>query len=182
MVSNPTRSEDARTVESPQPQTAARLGSLLNLTVADLMTRQVVTLETDDNLAVAEDVMKLGRFRHLPVVARGKLVGLVTHRDLLGALADAFGGYDSQEKRWFGKSRVERAIPTRQVMTPHPLTVRPTESVARAAEMLRANKYGCLPVVDDDEQLIGIVTEADFLDLVVRTLGPPPRVSATASD
>ncbi|MFN7132801.1 MAG: CBS domain-containing protein, partial [Myxococcales bacterium] len=55
-------------------------------TVADLMSREVVTLEESDDISYADTVLRLGRIRHLPVVSGGRLRGLVTHRDVLRAI------------------------------------------------------------------------------------------------
>ncbi|MCA9667509.1 MAG: CBS domain-containing protein [Myxococcales bacterium] len=148
-------------------ETSESLGLDPELRVADIMTRDVVTLSADDTLALAEDVMALGRFRHLPVVdLDGKaVVGLVTHRDLIGAMARALAGFTAQERSWFGREAVARTLRIGDVMQIYPLTVAPHTRIYDAACLLRLNKFGCLPVVDDSGHLCGILTEADFVEL-----------------
>lgn len=131
-----------------------------SLLVKDIMTTDVVTLEVDENLDVADTVMNLARIRHLPVVNDGKLVGLVTHRDLLAAQASTMTPEDADLNKY---------VMARQIMRSDVRTVDSETSVLEAARVMKEFKYGCLPVVDDGT-LVGIITEADFLDLVIRAL------------
>jgi CBS domain-containing membrane protein len=135
------------------------------MTVADLMTADVVTLTEDETLAHAQRCMARGRIRHLPVVREGRLVGLITHRDLLAASFSIFAEVESNEQR-----RIFDTVRVIEAMHRDVVTVPPELPVSKAARILLENKYGCLPVVDDDQQLEGIVTEADFLRLTVQLL------------
>jgi CBS domain-containing protein len=130
--------------------------------VEDLMSRDLATLNRNDELSLADDVMRLGRIRHLPVVDEetGALVGIVSQRDLFrGALVSALG-YGERTAR-----RVMRSIPVKEVMTNDPVTTRSNTPLREAAQMMLSGKIGCLPVVDGDE-LVGILTEADFVSMV----------------
>jgi CBS domain-containing membrane protein len=133
--------------------------------VADLMSTDLVTLTEDETLAHAQRCMARGRIRHLPVVRDGKLTGLITHRDLLAASFSIFAEVGHNEQR-----RIFDTVRVVEAMHRDVVTVSPGLSVAHAASILLENKYGCLPVVDGDGILIGIVTEADFLRLTVRLL------------
>ncbi len=133
--------------------------------VADIMSTDVITLLEDETLAHAKRCMDLGRIRHLPVLRDRKLVGLVTHRDLLAASFSIFAEVEPTEQR-----RIFVTVPVVEAMHRDVVTVGPDEQVADAARTLLDNKWGCLPVVDDSGNLIGIVTEADFLQLTVRLL------------
>ena len=134
------------------------------LTVGDIMTREVATLAEDDTLADARQCMQRGRLRHLPVVRGTVLVGLVSHRDLLAASFSMFAGVSDQEER-----RLFRQIPVRELMH-DALAVPPTMRVRDAARVMLDKQYGCLPIVDEGGNLLGIVTEADFLHLAVKML------------
>jgi CBS domain-containing membrane protein len=135
------------------------------MSVTDLMTTDVVTLIEDETLAHAQRCMARGRIRHLPVVRDGRLVGLITHRDLLAASFSIFAEVEASEQR-----RVFDTVRVVEAMHRDVVTVSPDLPVSKAARILLENKYGCLPVVDDDQQLQGIVTEADFLRLTVQLL------------
>ncbi len=116
--------------------------------VADFMTRELVTVQEDDDLALAESILRLGGVRHLPVVHQGKLVGLVTQRDLLRSGASG---------------PTARAILARDIMTRDVTTVEAETSLAHAAHLMLRHKYGCLPVCAPDRTLLGIITESDFV-------------------
>jgi CBS domain-containing membrane protein len=133
--------------------------------IRELMTSDVVTLTEDDTLAHAQRCMARGRIRHLPVIRDGKLVGLMTHRDLLAASFSIFADVDHSEQR-----RIFVTVPVVEAMHRDVISVPPETPVKKAAEILLENKYGCLPVVEENGTLVGIVTEADFLSLTVRLL------------
>ena len=133
--------------------------------VRDLMSTDLVILTEDETLAHAQRCMARGRIRHLPVVRDQKLVGLLTHRDLLAASFSIFADVHTTEQR-----RIFVTVPVVEAMHRDVVTVRPDMTVKEAAEILLQNKYGCLPVVDDSGDLVGILTEADFLQLTVRLL------------
>ena len=119
------------------------------ISVSDFMTKDLVTVRESDDLALAESLLKLGGIRHLPVVRERKLVGLLTHRDVL------------RSGHW-GKPAA-RELPVADVMTRTPTSVRPATGLAQAARLMLERKFGCLPVCEDDGTLVGIVTEADFV-------------------
>ena len=118
-------------------------------TVAQLMTRDVVTLREGETLEDADALLERRHVRHLPVVRGKKLVGLVTHRDLLRAFQAS------------GKTR--RPVLARDAMTRDVTTLRPDASLLEAIRLMLANKFGCLPVTARDGTLVGIVTESDLL-------------------
>ena len=137
----------------------------LRMKVKDLMSTDLVTLTEDETLADAQRCMARGRIRHLPVVRDGQLVGLVTHRDLLAASFSIFAEVEANEQR-----RVFATVPVVEIMHRDVVTVSPDLGASQAARILLENKYGCLPAVGEGGELLGIVTEADFLRLTVRLL------------
>jgi CBS domain-containing membrane protein len=124
--------------------------------VRDIMTRTVTTLAPEDDLVKADAIMHKGRVRHLPVVREDKLVGLISHRDLLRAQIEALAAATSSETTKL------IALPAGERMMTNVITVTPDTSVHNAARAMLENKVGCLPVVED-EKLVGIVTESDFV-------------------
>lgn len=131
--------------------------------VSDLMTHEVATLQRNDKLSIADNVMRLGRIRHLPVIDEdGELVGIVSQRDLFrGALVKAFGYGSTAQKR------VMDTIVVKEVMATEVQTATPQMSLKDAARVMSEKKIGCLPVVEDGK-LVGIVTEGDFVAFLAR--------------
>lgn len=127
--------------------------------VAALMTGTPMTVSPDATLARAWDLMQAHRIRHLPVVdAQGRLVGLVTHRDLLAA---------SQSTLTFraetDRVRLLAGATVGDVMETHLSVTRPEEPAVAAGGRMGRHKIGCLPVLGPDGRLLGIVTQEDFL-------------------
>lgn len=137
-----------------------------SLVVSQIMSAPVTTLSAGQSLPLAEELMDQQRIRHIPVVDENeRMVGLVTHRDLLRARLSDLGGATDQERK-----QLQLAAPVRWLMTSDVWTTRPEALVLDVAQSLRDNKFGCIPVVDDQDRVVGIVTEADFVSLVVRVL------------
>lgn len=128
--------------------------------VADVMTKDVTTLRRNDQLSIADDVMKQKRIRHLPVLDDdGDLAGILSQRDLFqGALVRALGYGASQQERLLG------LLVVKEVMQSDVVTTTPGTPLADAARLMVERKIGCLPVVSE-ERLVGILTEGDFVNL-----------------
>lgn len=131
--------------------------------VADIMTSDVTTLKQNEKLTLADDLMNLGRIRHLPVLDEdGVVVGIVSQRDLFrGALAKALG-YGQHASR-----KILDTFVVKDVMTTDLVTTTPETAVVDAARVMIKRKIGCLPVVKDG-RLVGIITEGDFVALATR--------------
>jgi CBS domain-containing protein len=128
--------------------------------VRDLMTPDVVTVGRNDKLLVADDVMKLGRVRHLPVVDEdGSLAGIVSQRDLFhSGLVRALGYGTHAQRQALDMVLVKDAMKTEVV------TVTPDTALAAAARLMLEKKIGCL-VVLENEKIVGVLTESDFVKL-----------------
>jgi len=134
-----------------------------SMRVRDLMSSEVATLRRNDKLSIADDVMRLGRIRHLPVVDDdGKVVGLLSQRDLFrGALATALG-YGER-----GQQKLMELLLVKEVMTSDVITVTGETPITEAARTMVNRKLGCLPVVDAAGAPVGIITESDFVRIVL---------------
>jgi CBS domain-containing protein len=125
-------------------------------TVGQFMATDLFTLRANDLVDLAASVMDWRHIRHVPVEdEQGRLVGLVTHRALLRLLSR---GRQTQNSN---------LLTVREIMKTDPVTVSSTTPTLEALELMRSNRVGCLPVVDDG-QLVGIVTSFDFLDASAR--------------
>jgi acetoin utilization protein AcuB len=123
--------------------------------VADRMTANPVAISSTDTLATARGLMDRGKFRALPVLENGTLIGIVTDRDLRKheGLAGKAVGYLEGTK-------------VTDAMTPDPMTVPPESLAVDAARLLVERKIGGLPVMDKGK-LVGIVTTSDLLRALV---------------
>jgi CBS domain-containing membrane protein len=130
--------------------------------VRDVMSTPVFTIREDKHLRAVEEIMKWAHIRHVPVVdSANRLVGIISHRDLLAAAVSPLAIKISQVERAQHMALSE----VRKIMHQPIATIGPTEKLQEAARLMRAHKIGCLPVVDGD-QLLGILTAADLLGVV----------------
>ena len=128
--------------------------------VADLMIKNVITLKEDDSLATAKALMQEKNIRNIPIVNdNGECVGMLTQREYLRYafyLVSQFGTQQITKK--------EEQTPISKAMSQDMLTIAPDIDLSTAAEFFIENKYGCLPVVENDK-LVGILTPVDFVKL-----------------
>ncbi len=136
----------------------------LKRVVADIMTANPVTVTPRNAIRTAVNLMREGGFRRLPVVDRGRLVGIITDRDLRRAANSPF----VVREQWYDNFILDH-IEVGSCMTPNPLTIEPGVSIAEAARVMRNHKIGGLPVIADS-QLVGIITDTDLLDFLLELL------------
>jgi CBS domain-containing membrane protein len=128
--------------------------------VRDLMTRDVATLGRNESLRTADDVMRLGRIRHLPVVDEdGALAGIVSQRDLFHSGLLRALGYGSH-----ARGQALDTLVMKEAMKTEVCTISPDAKLAEAARLMLERKIGCLVVLDGGK-IVGILTEADFVKL-----------------
>jgi CBS domain-containing protein len=133
--------------------------------VLDIMVKEVATLDINDELSLANDIMRLGRIRHLPVVEGRRIIGIISERDLFrSSLAQALGYGDK------GGRELMKTLRIKDVMTPAVITVTPDTLLRVAVQLMVDKKIGCLPVVEHD-RLVGLVTETDILVQYLKDCG-----------
>lgn len=127
--------------------------------VSEIMRREVVTVTVGEKLDLTQDIMNLGRVRHLPVLDdEQRVIGVVSHRDVLAAALTQVLDFDAKARRTF-----LRSIEVGEVMAKDPVTVGPDALLGEVAEIFIERKIGCVPVVAVNGELLGIVTESDLL-------------------
>jgi len=126
--------------------------------VADIMTRQLVSVEMDASLEHLRALFEMHGFHHLLVVHNRKVVGVISDRDVLRNLSPFIG------------KRVERELDletlkkkAHQLMTRALISVRPDTSIREAARILVESKISCLPVIGEYGEAHGVVTSTDLL-------------------
>jgi acetoin utilization protein AcuB len=131
--------------------------------VSAVMSQPVVTLEARKQVRSAAELMRTRRFRHLPIVEKGRLAGIISDREV-----------SPDDRRSLAEVMHRRVI-----------TASPGMPVEEAAALMLENKIGCLPVVDAAGALVGIVTESDLFALLARMLGgttPSTRLELQLDD
>jgi len=138
-------------------------------TVADLMVRRVKTLEMVNSLLDAHNLMREHGIRHIPVLNDRRLfAGLLTQKQVLAkgiALVQQVGFENLQQ----AESRVGVA----SLMLKDAPTILPQTPLDQAAEFFMQNRNGCLPVVDEEGLLKGVITSSDFVRLARQLLTTP---------
>lgn len=126
------------------------------------MRHPVVTVKPHDSIRHAREIMEERRVNQLPVVVDGRLVGIVTDRDLRDAFPSVFEGPPRRARR-SAVAADPATIPVEDAMTANVLTLGPDASVEEAAQLMRRERIGAVPVVVH-HRLVGILTRSDVLD------------------
>ena len=147
--------------------------------VKDVMQAHPVTATLETRLPQLVRLLQRRGFRHLPVLDGGKLVGIVSDRDVKQSTASAASAAEGRER-----DRLLDELTAGQIMARAVVTIGPTVGIDEAARLMATRKISALPVTEGD-RLVGIVTETDVLQLFVRAMGvlePSSRVDVTLRD
>jgi acetoin utilization protein AcuB len=128
------------------------------LSVGRWMTRNVITVNQADPVYLAFELLLTNDIRHLPVLSRGKLAGIITDRDLHEALIPSDPSHTHRSMYHTVKN-----IKAKNIMTPNPISIEPDAPIDRAAQIFLDRKIDCLPVKDENGKLVGILTSTDIL-------------------
>ncbi len=134
--------------------------------VSNWMSKNVITVDVDDSMQDAMKLMKENDIRMLPVLKKGKLVGVVTDRDLKRASASDATTLDVHELLYLVSK-----IKVRNIMTKNPITVPQNFTVEETAEVLLKHKISGAPVVDQNGQLVGTITQTDLFRVLISLTG-----------
>jgi acetoin utilization protein AcuB len=135
--------------------------------VGDWMSTDVATVTEDVSMIKAGRVMRERKIRRLPVVDKdGRLVGIVSERDLKAASPSSATSLDMYEMTYLLSE-----LKIKTIMTKDPVRIRVADTVERAALIMRDRKFGSLPVVDDTDKVVGIITDTDIFRLFVSITG-----------
>ena len=132
------------------------------------MTRKPATVTPEDNLEVVRDILEKHGFHHVPVVASGKLEGIVSYTDYLRIIRELYG--NAQEQRT--NARLLHTVLVKEVMTEHPVCLAPTDTVEDALRIFKTNHFHALPVIEGDRHLVGILSTHDLIRMLERVLSP----------
>jgi acetoin utilization protein AcuB len=133
--------------------------------VENRMKRDPITISPETGILEASRLLRQYKIRHLPVVKGGRLVGILTDRDMKRVSPSPATSLSVYEVNYLLDK-----LEAKEVMTKQIVTVTPKTTIEEAAKLLLANKIGGLPVVEG-ERLVGIVTETDVLEALVEAIG-----------
>ncbi|MEM1258857.1 MAG: CBS domain-containing protein [Bacteroidota bacterium] len=126
--------------------------------ISQIMTSNVVTLTTNDDLVTAEETFKRHRIRHIPIVSGATILGILSYTDLMRiSFADAI-----DEDEYEVDTMVYNMFSIEQVMVKDVVSVPPTATVKEVAQFLAQKEFHALPVVEEGK-LVGIVTTTDLI-------------------
>jgi acetoin utilization protein AcuB len=138
----------------------------MNMLVKNWMSKNVVTIEAKDSMQRAISLMKEHKIRMLPVLKRGKLVGVVSDTDLKRASASDATMLDVQEMLY-----LIAKIKIKDIMTKKPFTVSPECTVEETAAILMEHKISGVPVIDEGGEVVGIITRDDLFKVLIDLSG-----------
>lgn len=131
------------------------------MTLDKIMSHPVATVELDDTLKMVKDVLDHAKFNHILVTENEKLVGVISDRDVHRQLTPTFGTHLETYKDHLLLNR-----PVHSFMTHKPVTLRKTANMFEAIDMFLTKKISCIPIVDSENRIEGIVTQKDILRLM----------------
>jgi acetoin utilization protein AcuB len=134
--------------------------------VKNWMGREVITIDINDSMQRANKLMKEHGISRLPVMNKGELVGIITDRDLKSASASDANALEIHELLYLVST-----IKVREIMTKDPITVPPDYTLEETAEILLNNKISGVPVVENNNQMVGIITQTDLFRAMVSFTG-----------
>jgi acetoin utilization protein AcuB len=136
------------------------------LLVENWMNPNVITVDADDSMLDATKLLKEHNIRHLPVLEKGKLVGVITDRDLKRASPSDATALEAHELLYLIAN-----IKVREIMTKNPITVPYNYTIEEAAELLLQARISGMPVVDKDGDVIGTITQTDLFKVLISLTG-----------
>lgn len=125
----------------------------------DIMTKNVISVDMDERLPIIKKIIESHEFHHLPVTDKGKLVGIISDRDLLRLISPFIDRVSEQPRDLDTLNRAAH-----QAMTRQPIAVKADTSIEEILAWFKRVDISCLPVVDEEEQIIGMISWRDLIN------------------
>ena len=139
---------------------------LRDTAIKEIMVKNIITMQINEPFSRVEEKLRKNRIRHLPVVDhKNCLVGIVTQRDLYHAMAPR----ETESGDYYDKMQLDSLI-LEHHMTKDPLSLKPENTLAEVIDIMATRKFGCIPIVNDGKELVGIVTQIDVLKFIAKWL------------
>jgi len=136
-----------------------------NLLIRDWMTTEVITVKPKTGMLEAHSIMRSEKIRRVPVVSKGKVVGIITRSDVREAEPSSATSLNVWEMNY-----LLHKLQVKDIMSREDLTVGPEDSIKTAASIMYKQKIGALPVVNEEAELVGIITESDVFRVLIAWL------------
>lgn len=131
------------------------------MSVKEIMSTVIVTVEMDDTLARVKKIFDSAKFHHLLVVEANKLVGVVSDRDLLKSISPSIGTAAETTR---DAATLNKKV--HQIMTRKPVMINKNAGIDEAISIFNNNSISCLPVINDQDYLVGIISWRDILKAI----------------
>lgn len=133
--------------------------------ITHIMSQGLQTINVTTRLSEVGKIFSESKFHHLPVVSGDKLVGIVSFTDLMRvSFADSFGVIKQQAVY----EVLDQTLDVESVMTKEPVVISSKQTIKDAAKLLVEGTFHSLPVVDDENKLLGLVTSADLINYLIK--------------
>jgi acetoin utilization protein AcuB len=142
----------------------------VTMLVRDWMSKDVITIDADASMNKATKMLKENDIRRLPVIEKKRLVGIITDKDLKEASASDATSLEVHELLY-----ILSKLKIRDIMTSDPITIPHDYTLEETAEILLNNKISGAPVVDQDDQIVGMITETDLFKALISLTGLKKR-------
>jgi acetoin utilization protein AcuB len=149
---------------------STQVNQMMNRTVSEIMTKKLITVLPTDPLQMVADIFENYNIHHIPVVRHLDLIGIISKTDFLkaihGAKLEKEENVADYNKTLFSKYKAE------DIMTRHVVIIGPNDKVGVAAEIFLENYFHASPIVNDDRELVGIVSSYDIVKLFFQEAYP----------
>ena len=139
-----------------------------NLPISTIMTRKIECVTPEDKLERVREILEKHSFHHIPVVEKGKLVGIVSYTDYLRVIREVFSA-DGEPR---ANQQLFDTMPVKDMMTPDPLCLHPADTLETVVQIFKENQFHALPVAEADHKLVGILTTYDLMKVMEEMLAP----------
>ncbi len=134
--------------------------------VKEWMAKDPIVIDENTSIMKATQMMKEHRIRRIPVVRDGKLIGIISDRDIKEAAPSKATSLDVHELYYLLSE-----IKVKDIMTPDPITLKENDSVEKAAVIMLENRISGIPIVDDNDHVIGVITQTDVFKVMISITG-----------
>lgn len=152
-----------------------RINEVMNLPVSGIMTKKLITVIPTDSLQVVNDIFENHNIHHIPVVRHLDLVGIISKTDFYKAIHGA--KLENEESAVNYNKTIFSKFKAEDIMTKHVVIINSNDKIGVAAEIFLENYFHAIPIVNDDKELVGIVSSYDIVKLFFHEAYPSQELN-----